>query len=496
MTNASDETDRDIELVDIRRPARIAIAAPDAGEAAYRRMNGYASGYIVASASLCAVPVGMNRPVLWLAWVALTALVVGLYVISGRRADRARMLISGRFWPLFAAAMVVPVWALVQGFLPVSIAFPAAPNVAELAQLYISVLPSASVLAALRFAGYILFMLLAIEVAARTSRAQSMGTWIFWAIVVHAVWALIALNLLGDIHIWGADKSAYLGVATGTFVNRNSFASFLAMGAVLGFSLLQDRIDNPSRRKARAQGLVSSDLMDAALLGLGVLVIWVALLATASRMGVFAAGVGMVISFLLMRIKARSSLLRALLIAATAALILWVIGIFAVGQDLAWRSFFVDRDSGGRAEVYRAVLAQITERPLLGYGFDAFRPAFEWAGGDATASVTTWDRAHSTYLSHWFELGLIVGSIPIILCVVCLLRAWKLVRNRMFDYALPVAAVSVIISQGVHSTVDFSLEMPANVVLLLAIVALGITPRHRKGHRVYTTEGGASSGAL
>jgi O-antigen ligase len=204
-------------------------------------------------------------------------------------------------------------------------------------------------------------------------------------------------------------------------------------------------------------------------------------------MGVFAAGVGMVTCFLLMRIKARSSLLRALLIAATAALILGVIGIFAVGQDLAWRSFFVDRDSGGRAEVYRAVLAQIVERPLLGYGFDAFRPAFEWAGGDATASLTTWDRAHSTYLSHWFELGLIVGSIPIILCAVCLLRAWTLVRSRMYDYALPVAAVSVILSQGVHSTVDFSLEMPANVVLFLAIAALGITPRHRKGHREYTT---------
>jgi O-antigen ligase len=488
MTSPLAETDRDIELVNTGRPARIAIAAPEAGDAAYRRMNGYAASYVVAAAALCAVPVGMNRPVLWLTWVALTSLVVGLYVTIGRRVDPARMLISWRFWPMFAAALVVPIWALLQGFLPVGIAFPAAPNIAELTQPYISVLPSASVLAALRFAGYILFMLLAIEVSGRTSRAQSIGTWIFWAIVVHAVWALIALNLLGDIHIWGADKSAYLGVATGTFVNRNSFASFLAMGAVLGFSLLQDRIDNPSRRKARAQGLVSSDLMDAALMGLGVMVIWVALLATASRMGVFAAGVGMVISFLLMRIKGRSSLLRALFIAATAALILGVIGIFAVGQDLAWRSFFVDRDSVGRTEVYRAALAQISERPLLGFGFDAFRPAFEWAGGDATASLATWDRAHSTYLSHWFELGLIVGSIPIILCALCLLRAWKLVRGRTFDYALPVAAVSVVISQGVHSAVDFSLEMPANVVLFLVIVALGITPRHRKGHRVYTTD--------
>jgi O-antigen ligase len=488
MTDPLAETDRDIELVDEDQPARIAIAAPNAGQAAYRRMNGYVAGYIVASAAFCAVPVGMNRPVLWLTWVALTALVVAIYMALGRRMDPARLLISWRFWPMFAAAFCVPIWAALQGLLPVTIAFPAAPSTADLAQMRISVLPSASVLAALRFAGYILFMVLAIEVSARTSRAKGIGTWIFWAIVLHAVWALIALNLLGDIHIWGADKSAYLGVATGTFVNRNSFASFLAMGAVLGFSLLQDRIDNPSRRRARGQGLVSSDLMDAALMGLGVAVIWVALLATASRMGVFAAGLGMVISFLLMRIKARASLLRALFIAATAALILGVVGVFTVGQDLAWRSFFIDRDSVGRAEVYRAVLAQIAERPLLGHGFDAFRPAFEWAGGAATAALTTWDRAHSTYLSHWFELGLIVGSIPIILCLLCLLRAWHLLRRRSYDYALPVATVSVILSQGVHSTVDFSLEMPANVVLFLAIVALGITPRHRTGHRQHKAD--------
>lgn len=489
MTDAAERCEHDIDLSDTALPARMAIAAPDAGQSAYRRLNGYAGAYVVASAALCAVPVGLNRPVLWLAWVALTGIVFGLYLGLGRRIDPARELISWRFWPMFAAALSVPVWALVQGGVPVSLAFPAAPSLAELTQSHISVMPSASVLAALRFAGYVMFMLLAIEVSGRTSRAQSIGTWIFWAIVVHAVWALVALNLLGDIHIWGADKSAYLGVATGTFVNRNSFASFLAMGAVLGFALLQDRIDNPSRRKARAQGLVSTDLMDAALMGLGVSVIWVALLATASRMGVFAGGVGMVICFLAMRIKARSAPARALFIAVSAALILGVIGIFAVGQDLAWRSVFVDRDSLGRSEAYSAIFAQILERPLLGFGFDAFRPAFEWAGGDATTSIAIWDRAHSTYLSHWFELGLIVGSIPIILCALCLRRAWQLVRARTADYALPVAAVSVIISQGLHSTVDFSLEMPANVVLFLAIIALGITPRHRKSQRTHPADG-------
>jgi hypothetical protein len=449
----------------------------------YRRINAVAAVYVVASAVLCAVPVGMNRPVLWLIWGAITGLVAALYLIMGRRADPTRRLVSWRYWPLFALALVVPLWALVQALLPVAIAFPAAPDLAELVQHQISAVPSASILAALRYSAYVLFAILAIEVSARPLRAYRMSNWIFWAIVLHAAWSLIALNLLGDIHIWGADKSAYLGYATGTFVNRNSFASFLAMGSVLGFTLLQDRIDNPAQRRARTQGLISSEMLDAAVVVLGLVVVWAALLATASRMGVFAAGLAMFISFAAMRIKMRASIARSLLVFACVAALLGVIGIFAVGQDLAWRSFFVDRDSFGRFEVYRAVLGQIAERPWTGYGFDTFRAAFEWSGGAREGSDRIWDRAHSTYLSHWMELGLIVGTVPMIVVGLCLLRAGQLWRRRSADYALPVAAMAVILSQAVHATVDFSLEMPANVVLFLTIIALAIAPRHHKTAR-------------
>jgi O-antigen ligase len=467
-------------LVGKAQKRRNVPTAPDK----YRRANTYASVYIVASAALTAVPVGMNRPVLWLIWGALTAAVVAAYVVVGHRADQSRRLISWAFWPMFAAAFLVPIWAIIQFSLPVSIVFPSAPEVTDLIQNRISALPTASLLGALRFVSYLLFFFLAIEVSGRGTRAVSMGYWIFWAIVLHAVWGLVALNLLGDIHIWGADKSSYQGFATGTFINRNSFASFLAMGAVLGFTLLQDRIDNPIQRKARTQGLISSEVMDTALMALGILVICVALLATASRMGVFSAAVGMFISFLAMRLRSNSATLRGVLIFVYAAAILGGIGIFAVGQELAWRSFFIERNSIGRVEVYSAVLAQIAERPLIGYGFDAFRPAFEWSSTVSEGDVLVWDRAHSTYLSHWLELGLLVGSVPIILVGLCLARAIQLWRQRSIDYALPVAACAVIASQGLHSTVDFSLEMPANVVLFLAIVALGIAPRNDKKQHV------------
>lgn len=481
----SDNTPKDrLPLIAPARPAarhKSSRSEPKFSQDAYRRLNGTMGAFVIASVALCPIPVGMNRTVPWLIWGAITAAAVVAYLFAGYRADPIRRLISRRFWPLFALASLVPFWAVVQALWPVSIAFPAAPDVAALIQHRISAIPSATLLAALRFTSYLLFVFLVVEVSGRTSRATSIAIWIFWSIVVHAVWALISLNLLGDIHIWGADKSAGQGSATGTFVNRNSFASYLAMGAALGFSLLQDHIDNPNQRKARTRGLVFSETMESALIGLGLVIIWLSLLATGSRMGVLAAGIGTIISFLAMRLKKRASTLGVMLLFLCAAAVLGVIGIFATGQDLAWRVFFLERDALFRLDGYSAILAQIAQRPILGYGFDAFRPAFEWSDSSSIGAVAIWDRAHSTYLSHWFELGIFVGSVPILLLGYCLWRAFDLWRHRMHDYALPVAALAVILSQALHSAVDFGLEMPANVVLFLTIIALGVTPRRRSG---------------
>tara|TARA_B110000908_G_C10058388_1_gene359443 strand:- start:546 stop:776 length:231 start_codon:yes stop_codon:yes gene_type:complete len=50
----------------------------------------------------------------------------------------------------------------------------------------------------------------------------------------------------------------------------------------------------------------------------------------------------------------------------------------------------------------------------------------------------------------------------------------KALRNSNRDYALSISALAVIIVAGIHSLVDFSLEIQANVFLFLAILALGL----------------------
>ena len=78
-------------------------------------------------------------------------------------------------------------------------------------------------------------------------------------------------------------------------------------------------------------------------------------------------------------------------------------------------------------------------------------------------------------------MGLVIGSIPPLLCAVVLAVTILRVRRAGRDFALGIVGIGVIALAGLHSLVDFSLEIAANVYLFLALVALGLTTGLRKG---------------
>jgi membrane protein implicated in regulation of membrane protease activity len=57
------------------------------------------------------------------------------------------------------------------------------------------------------------------------------------------------------------------------------------------------------------------------------------------------------------------------------------------------------------------------------------------------------------------------------------LRLVQVLRRRHHDVALVAAALAALLTTGIHSLVDFSLEMQANQFLLLAVLALGVARR-------------------
>lgn len=447
----------------------------------YSRMNDRLGVFLVLLVVLAAIPVASNRPVWWLIWGALIGTAAILYAALGLRfqgGGRRPLQVSVYRWPSILALMV-PIYALVQavplaGWLPQGLlALP--PILAGLEVPTISALPGASVLGALRSTVYLLFLGLVIEAATQEDRIRRLSALLFAGLALHAAWGIVALQVLDDFALWG-EKTAYLGSLTGTFVNRNSFATFIGFGLILGLAIALERgerLKNEQAGNSRGRFLIG-EWLEVAVLWLVLAMILAALLMTQSRLGILSVVAGGVAMLMALRVTGRVSPLR-LIVEMAVVVVGLVAAALALGaRGIVERTLFVGVDSGIRADIYATVLDMIRMRPLTGFGSDAFAIAFDMFRAPPILAAVEYDLAHNTYLALWSESGLIVGSIPIVLT---LLAAAAIVRKlhrgegvRMIN----LAAIGVIVQGGVHSLGDFSLEVPANVLVFLLIVGLAL----------------------
>ncbi|MGJ8585366.1 MAG: O-antigen ligase family protein [Marinosulfonomonas sp.] len=442
-----------------------------------RGMNSALTIGLLSVVALSPIPAGSNRPVFWMMWAAFIFAVFGIYLLTvSFRRQNLRTSVSQI--PLLAASALGFVGFAVFQSLPVQFLFPfdlaVGPNAVELDTVSLS--RDATRVAALRWASYAVFFFLMLQVVDNRARARRLG-WIIFAIVAaHSAFALVSFRYFGDAFFWGP-KNAYSGVVTGTFINRNSFATFAGFGAILGYALLLHDFARGGERPRRFSMVISVAAIKSLTLWLFLTIILAALVASGSRMGLAATLAGLTVTtFLTIRRHAsfsrRSILGLVAVIVATSAFVLVLFG-----GTVVERAIFTAPASITRLDIYGQVFELIQARPLLGYGLDAFELAFEQVHRPPVSPELIWDRAHSTYLSHWAEMGVVFGSLPILICLAIVWKFAATVRTKQRDYVLAVAGLGVMTLAAVHSLVDFSLEMSANVYLFLAILALGLTFR-------------------
>ncbi|MDP3860099.1 MAG: O-antigen ligase family protein [Phaeovulum sp.] len=446
-----------------------------------RRLNTMLAIGLVAIVLVAPLPVGSNRGAAWMLWAMVLGAGAALYftavaLLPSVRPFRALMV---RRWLWLVAAVLV--WGLVQylpiaGFLPRWIA--ALPETGAPRPASLSLAPGATFVAVLRGFTVLLFFILMIEVSARLSRARTIGWTLFFGVAFYALWSLLSLRFFGDSFFWGT-KTSSLGAATGPFVNRNSFATFLGIGAVLGLALMLERARLPRMRHPSGHRLTSAENIATLFLDVVWLIVMVALVATQSRMGLVStvAGLGLV---WVTSPNAQASGRRAQMLrwsGGVAAVAVIVFLLAFQGEAVISRFFGAEGDLAVRTALYAQVIDMIATRPLTGFGLDAFQPAFELYHRLPVSSALIWDKTHSTYLALWVELGLVFGTLPMIAAAGLALRLVQVLRRRHHDVALVAAALAALLTTGIHSLVDFSLEMQANQFLLLAVLALGVARR-------------------
>ena len=297
-----------------------------------------------------------------------------------------------------------------------------------------------------------------------------------WAGCGYALYGILAE--LGDpTLLLFRRKEAYLGYATGTFVNRNTAATFWGSSALLflvpllRFAHRRDRADAPPSRRPIA--MLAHYLSSPTALAFGFAVCVAAIAMTGSRAGLLLSICAFLVAGALYLAPLPIDNLRRWGLGAGVAVLALMLLQF-VGGTVAGRIGSHGLIDEQRLAAYGRAIAMIRDYPLLGIGYGNFEVTFPAYRTAELGSVGVWDRAHSTPLELAAELGL---PATVLIAIICLwyvyLLFWSSLRRRRDRY-IPIAGASVAALGLLHSSIDFSLQIPGFGVFFAAIVGCGL----------------------
>lgn len=429
--------------------------------------------------ALIPIPLGANRPLAWI--ISAGCLGFGGLLYGLRAATRPNDALSPGSVGILGYLYTLHIGALLLQLLPIGALTGGMPLPYGLSSPQISIAPGATMLMVLRSLSYALLFTLVFVAARDRVRGRKLLYAMLAIISVHAAFGLISFRS-GDT-LLGMEKWAYAGAVTGTFVNRNSFATFMAFGLVLATCLLLDAIFELQRNRLH-RGKEERDLLKPVLVTLAFVTILIALLGTQSRMGMAAGiiGVATVLTATALRQK-RLGYKPFIALAGIAAILAPIVLLNLEG--LMSRLLAVDQSWATRLELYGQTMELIAHRPLTGFGGGAFEIAFPLVHGVELGSDRLWDKAHNSYLALWSELGFVAGSIvPLTVMVAATLLMRKLAQSRAFMPQV-TAALGIIAVAATHSLVDFSLEIQAVAYWFTAFLALGLAYLHPASARLF-----------
>lgn len=274
---------------------------------------------------------------------------------------------------------------------------------------------------------------------------------------------LYGLLVLASGHdkIWHVPKPFALDSATGTYINPNHFACFLAMALPCGIALLLERLPANRRRSLReaAAELFGAEGSRRLLLGVLLIVALAGLLASYSRTGIALGLLAIMLALLAGRhapgLKLR--LAAGLLIVGAAA-----VPLAQIGSEKLLLRYADTAESltaaGGRTRVWLDTLEIASAFPLVGSGFGTFSsiyPLFR------SAEVRPfYAHAHNDLLQLLAE-----GGVPSMLLLGLLL--WPLLRTLVHALSGSKGSLGVGFAAGLtavllHALVDFDFHIPAN----------------------------------
>lgn len=332
----------------------------------------------------------------------------------------------------------------------------------------------------------LLFWLTMCTVRHRTRRQWFLGTILIAAFLQAFYGSIMTLSGLE----WGflQAKTHGNGWATGTFVNRNHFASYLHIGLAAGIGLLLGHAaDTPARDwRERARRLINTIFSARMSLRVALAVMAIGLVLSQSRMGNVAFFTALsVCGALWLLLRNRRYLGKGLILFLSILVVdVWIVSNWFGLEEVVQRLEQTDLATEQRMIVVADLEPLIGLNSLTGSGLGSFEHAFapyrqEFLGH--------FDHAHNEPLQFLVETGVPGLAILAFLIMTLVLHATRVVSRRRDSTAaaLAFAAFMAISCLLFHSIVEFNFRIPsiaATAVALLGALAATSSTSQRSRH--------------
>jgi O-antigen ligase len=275
----------------------------------------------------------------------------------------------------------------------------------------------------------------------------------------------------GYRHILHLDASALMHSVTGTFINRNNFAGYLLMVIPLSIGYLFSR---EALRRGRLMGWrqrLSSLDGKTLLIGFCVILMIVALLFSASRMGILSLLISFSLISILFRSHGRGKGFSRTTVLIFSLAVLWALWI---GLDAVISRFFdVSEGFKERWLFWIDTFKIFKDFPLFGSGLGTFPQVFPMYRSFHIRGLIT--HAENDLLQLVSEVGLIGAGLLLTIFLFLIFKAIKGIRllsQRDSGKYIGIGGLVGILALMFHSLVEKNIQVPANAFLYTVLWAL------------------------
>ncbi|MEH6589992.1 MAG: O-antigen ligase family protein [Halioglobus sp.] len=276
------------------------------------------------------------------------------------------------------------------------------------------------------------------------------------------------------------EKYAGKGVATGTFVNRNHLAGYLVMCLSAGIGLLLSQLatEHSKNWKERIRNGLKLLLSPKIRLRIYLAIMVVALVLTRARMGNIAFFTALGLAGAIALYTGRRFSVRVVAFLASLFLVdMLILGKWFGFDKLLERLEQTNPGQESRVWSNEYTVDYIKEFPLTGSGGGSFYGVFPNFQAPNLEGFHV--HAHNDYLEFAAELGLPVTGLLIAVVTLALSSAYWVQGHRHTPLykGAAFAVTMTIFWAAIHSSTDFNLQIPANALTFMTILALSFITR-------------------